>query len=156
MKTKQRINPKKSESQQSRSRPSASTSSSSIGQGIYTKETQSTSSLRPSLLERMKPQSLQERLSSPTFQCSTIGTGSEPLVTQTSNKKRPKRRSRTRKPTEKGTNEPKETMKTDMTTSAMNRFIDGQRSTQSSSPGPCQTGWKAAHCEMSAPQPGIS
>jgi hypothetical protein len=38
----------------------------------------------------------------------------------------------------------------------MNRSTDDQRSTQSSSPGLCQTEWKAAHCEMSAPQPETS
>src|SRR5258705_191014 len=153
MKTRQRNNPKKSGSQQSQSRRNASTSSSSTEPEIYIKETQSTSSQRPSLLERMNQQSLLERLSSPISRCLTIGTGNVPSVTQMSSMKRSERRSPMKMPSVKDTNGCKESMEMNMTPSAMSRSTDDQKSTQSSSPGPCRTEWKAAQCEMSVLQP---
>src|ERR1700733_5589510 len=145
MKTKLRINPKRSVTHRSQSRPDASTSSSSIVPEVYSEETQSTNLLRPSLLERMKPQSLQERLSNPTSRCSTIGTVNAPSVTRTSSEKRPKKESTIQMPAEKGINEWKEMTETGMTLSAMNQSTDDQRLTQINSPGLSPTKWKAAH-----------
>src|SRR5882762_7468749 len=125
MKTRHRNNPKrKPESQQSQSRRNASTSSSSTEPEIYIKETQSTSSQRPSLLERMNQQSLLERLSSPISRCSTIGTGNVPSVTQMSSMKRSERRSPMKMPSVKDTNGCKESMEMNMTPSAMSRSTD--------------------------------
>src|ERR1700677_1731141 len=86
--TKLRNNPKR---HRSRSQPNVSISSSDTERGIYTKGTPSTSSPRLSLLKRMEPLSLLERLSSPTSQCSTTGTMSAPLATQMSTGKEHKK-----------------------------------------------------------------
>src|SRR5882762_6733076 len=156
MKTKLWNNPKRSVTHLPQSRLDASTSSSSIMPEVYTEETQFMNSQRPSLLERMRPLSLRERLSNPTSPCSTTGTASAPSVTRTSNEKRPKKGSTIQMPAEKGINEWKEMTKTSMTLSVVNQSTDDRKSTQTSSPGPCPTEWRAAHYETSAPQPETS
>jgi hypothetical protein len=57
---------------------------------------------------------------------------------------------------ERGISKQEEILETIVMLSAMNQSTDGRRSIQSSSPGPCQTDWKEAHCETSAPQLGTS
>src|SRR6267154_3456929 len=60
-----------------RSRHNVSMLSTNTAQNKHLKGTQSTNSSKPSLLERMKPRSLLERLSDPISLCSTIGTENE-------------------------------------------------------------------------------
>src|SRR5882762_8250574 len=75
---------------QSQSQPNVLISSSNTKREIYTKAMPSTSSPKLSLLKRMEPLSLLERLSSPISQCSTTGTVSAPLAMSTGVMKRAK------------------------------------------------------------------
>ena len=105
---------------------------------------------KPSMLERMKPRGLLERLLSPTSQCLTIGTANEPSVTWTSREKE----------SEKGPvlnlkaddlSEPKEAKEMRMmTASTMSQPTDDQKSTWTNSCGQYLTELKVAHYEASA------
>src|SRR5882762_2803194 len=113
------------------------------------------SSPSQSLMERLKPRSLQERLSSPTLQCLTTGIENERSRMQTSNK-RGSRKNTNRTLIRGHENEQEEAMETSITKSAMNRSTDDQRSIRSCSHGQCQIESEAVDYEMSALPPGIS
>ena len=129
----------------------ASTSSNNIAMDKSVKAAQSMNSQSPSLLESMEPQSLLDRLLSPTSPCLTITTENEhsAMPAHQEWKKGP---TQTQVTSTKG----RYTQRKGMTSSVTNQCINGQRSIPIVSCGSSQTKPVAQVCEMNALKPETS
>jgi hypothetical protein len=106
---------------------------------------------KPSLLERMKPQSLLERLSDPTSQCSTTGTEIGHLAKEYIAMKSEKIQDIELQTPER--EREKRKMKLPKKMSAMNLYTNDPKLTWAYSHGPLPIELEEGHCEMSVLQP---
>ena len=122
-----------------------------IAEGLSTKETPYMSSLKQSLLERLKLRSLLARLLSPMLWCLMTGTKNKPSAMQTSGKKGPKMK-QVQISTNSHANKEKDVKKASTMMSATNQSIGDQRLIQGSSHGQFQARLMDVPCETNVLQ----